>query len=300
MTNSAPDLGPTAGDAAWPGIAELGSGSDRPVPARVKTALLGGACTLGADRELADRLLRQVPDAARMAGSERRFVRRAMRYLPWAGVEQILNLGCGLLGDGSSVHDLLAYAAPAIRVVHVEADPIVAEHAADLIARTGHQGWAGVVGADIAHPQTVLDHPDTARLLDLGRPVAIIAADVLQYLDDPAAVVGEYRDAVVAGSHLVISHPCGDARPHDMLTMTGLLRQAGIPTRLRDRAEIAGLFDGFSLLPPRLVWAEQWRPSHGDPLDDRGGECILAGVGLKPLATRQARPAPSPSRAARR
>jgi hypothetical protein len=60
-------------------------------------------------------------------------------------------------------------------------------------------------------------------------------------VDDPAAIVAEYRDATAPGSHLVLSHGTDD------------YRRASHAMTLRSRAEIATLLDGYELAEPGLV-----------------------------------------------
>jgi hypothetical protein len=118
--------------------------------------------------------------------------------------------------------------------------------------------------------------------------------------------VRRFRDAVVPGSYLAISHMTDEAHPQAaerLFRMTQELRW-NTPLISRSRADIARFFDGFTLVEPGLVAPALWRPDLHDPLrvpgqhddegelvlrrrspgrpeDDRGVAWHLCGVGIK-------------------
>jgi S-adenosyl methyltransferase len=56
----------------------------------------------------------------------------------------------------------------------------------------------------------IVDHPDVTDLLDFSEPVGVVLSMILPFIsdtDDPLAILGQLRDAVVAGSYIVLSHP---------------------------------------------------------------------------------------------
>jgi SAM-dependent methyltransferase len=251
--------------------------------ARVCDYFLGDAHNFTVDRRVAGRMVAAVPDVAKIAWANRAFLDRAVRHVVQAGVTQILDLGCGLL-TRSSVHGLLQDMAPQTRVVHVDRDPVAVAFGAHQVRLTNRADQAGVLCADIAYPWMVLSSEPFERLLDLGRPVAIIATNVLHHLPDqadPAAVLAEYRDAAVAGSYLVLSHLTADGRAADMAALVGIAASADIDMTPRSRTQVRRLFSGFRLVRPGLVWAPTWRPDEN--VDARPSHsCLIAGVGQVP------------------
>jgi hypothetical protein len=104
--------------------------------------------------------------------------------------------------------------------------------------------------------------------------------------DDPAGVIAHYRDAVVSGSYLAISHvgllPRPSVEGERILTV---YEQVGTPLTPRTEAELTALLRGFELMEPGLVAVHLWRPEDvGEPAD--GSDDILSGfraaVGRKP------------------
>lgn len=170
-------------------------------PARVYDHFLGGLHTFAADRDLAGQLSAAVPDVARMAWANRAFLHRAVCFLVETGIEQFLDLGCGLLTVGS-VHDLLHQAAPQARVVHVDLDPITVAYASQAILTAGRAERAAAVCADVRYPWAILSHRDVQRQLDFHQPIGVLAAAVLHYLSDedkPLAVLAAVDRSAVHG-----------------------------------------------------------------------------------------------------
>jgi len=103
--------------------------------------------------------------------------------------------------------------------------------------------------------------------------------------DEPAAVLGRYRDAVRTGSYLALSHITRPAQPLAGGTETlELYQRGGTPVTPRSESEVRRLFDGFDLVEPGLVAVSRWRPEPG--AEDAGTpdpalDSFLAGVGRK-------------------
>jgi hypothetical protein len=94
--------------------------------------------------------------------------------------------------------------------------------------------------------------------------------------------VRRFRDAVVPGSYLAISHMTDEAHPQAAERLFQMTQELHWNTPLisRSRADIARFFDGFTLVEPGLVAPAQWRPDLDNPLripgqDDDEGELVL-------------------------
>jgi hypothetical protein len=111
---------------------------------------------------------------------------------------------------------------------------------------------------DLREPEQVLGDPQVRDLLDFGQPVGIMFMCVLYCLwdkEDPWGVVRQFRDAVVPGSYLALSHMTDEAHPE---AAEGLFRMSqdlhwNTPLISRSRTDIARFFDGFTLVEPGLV-----------------------------------------------
>ena len=146
---------------------------------------LGGHDNFAADRIAALKVTERTPGVAEAARANRAFLGRAVRYLAGeAGIRQFLDLGTGLPTKGN-VHQVAQRITPGAHVVYVDNDPMVFAHARAL--KTG-DGTA-VIHADLRDPDTILNHPETRRLIDFSQPLAILFVSVLHFVPDPDARV---------------------------------------------------------------------------------------------------------------
>jgi hypothetical protein len=251
--------------------------TSRPHPARIYDYLLGGKDNYAVDQQAGDELAAAAPEVRIGVRANRGFLQRAVRHVVRSGVRQILDIGTGL-PTSPNVHETAQEIAPDVRVAYVDNDPIVNAHADALLSRSGA---TGVVLADLREPRAVLDHPDVRRVIDFDEPVALLLVAVLHFLTDaeqPARVVATLRDALPAGSFLVLSHATGDFA--DRSAAQAVYNKATATLNLRPRAEVEAFFDGFELVDPGLVQVPFWRPDTPPP---PGSEEIgfYGGVGRK-------------------
>jgi hypothetical protein len=240
-----------------------------PNPARVYDYFLGGKDNFPADREVAEQVLDIAPVAREVVEDNRAFLRRAVEVLTTeAGIRQFIDLGSGLPTQGN-VHEIAQAAAPEVRVVYVDNDPMVVAHSRALLAGDNTVAIEG----DLRQPGQVLAHPEVRELIDFGRPVALLLLAILHFLpddEDPFGIVARYRDLLPAGSHLAISHGTRDiperpdlspAEMADMGTKVEQLYQLTTASLVtRTRAEVERFFDGLELLEPGVVEIQRWRP----------------------------------------
>lgn len=246
-------------------------GVDVTVPnvARMYDYYLGGKDNYAADREAAEKVIAVMPGSQAGARANRAFLVRAVRHLAAeAGISQFLDLGAGL-PTRSNVHEVALSVNPDARVVYVDWDPVVCCHSRALVQNPER---VGVVEADLRRPETILRHETTRALLDFDRPVAVMMVSILHFVDgsdDPKGIVAQYRDATAPGSCLVVSHLTGDllakARPEETERAKEIYRRTASPVHLRAHQEIQGLFGGYELVDPGLVWLTGWRPEEPGP-----------------------------------
>jgi SAM-dependent methyltransferase len=258
---------------------------ERPSVARMYDYYLGRSNNLAADRRLALDHLRVLPDMPVIARAQRQALRRMVRHLVRCGVDQFLDLGCGMPGT-DNVHEFARAVIPSARVVYVDADPVAAAHG---MRRFAVAGLTGVIMADLRDPAGVLEHPVLRKVLDLSRPVAVLMASVLHFLadrDDPGAVVEQYRRATVPGSYLALIHATDDYDPETARRAEEVYRRASHQLRHRSWAAIGKLLGGYELVEPGLVDMTHWRPEPGDGPDPLGGDVArysgYAAVGRNP------------------
>src|SRR6266545_4776486 len=175
-----------------------------PHPARRYNYWLGGKDNFAVDRASADQIAEAFPTVPTAAVENRRFLRRAVTFLAEAGVRQFLDLGTGL-PTAENTHQVAQAIAPDARIVYVDNDPIVLTYARALLTSTP-EGATAYVEADIRHTEKVL--AAAAETLDFGKPVAVMALMIPQYIpdgDDPWGIVGRLLEPLAAGSYLTVS-----------------------------------------------------------------------------------------------
>ncbi|WP_433466961.1 SAM-dependent methyltransferase [Spirillospora sp. CA-128828] len=256
--------------------------SAAPSIARVIDCLLGGKDNFRVDREQARAAVAADPRIQQVVVENRRFSRRAVRYLVReCGVTQFVDIGTGLPA-AENAHDIAQGHDASARVLYVDNDPIVVAHGQALLAENDR---IGVVHADLRDPGAILGHPEFIRLIDLDEPVAVLLTPVLQFLSDadrPEEVMRKIREALPPGGHLVLSHACPEARPRQVEGVMDVYRSVVPSATARERERIAGFFGDFTFAEPGLTWVSSWRPDVAVP--PRVAERVwqLGGVARKP------------------
>ena len=260
-----------------------GPDSDDPVgvrypnTARIWNYQLGGKDNFAVDRQASDAANAMVrglgvPDGAASALESRHLLQRMVDYMVGQGVRQFLDLGSGL-PNMANTHQIAHRLAPEARVAYADIDPMVSTHAAALMAGPR----VVTLRADLREPEQVLSNEQISGLLDFGQPIGLIFMCVLHCLwdsEDPWKVVRQFRDAVVPGSYLALTHMTNEAHPE---AAEGLFRMTqelhwNTPLISRSRADIARFFDGFTLVEPGLVTPSRWKPNLDSPLRGRGSD----------------------------
>ena len=264
-------------------------GARNPNTARIWNYHLGGKDNFAVDRkasEASDARMRAmgVPPGAYAAVESRYLLQRMVDYMLGQGIRQFLDLGSGL-PNMANTHQIAQRSAPGARTVYVDIDPMVASHAAALMAGPN----VVTLRADLREPEQVLSNAQVRGLLDFGQPVGIMFMCVLHCLwdrEDPWGVVRQFRDVAAPGSYLALSQMTDEAHPEAAKKLFRMTQQLNYNTPLisRGRADIARFFDGFTLVEPGLVAPAQWRPDLDNPFRERRGDGGDFGPVLKPIA----------------
>ena len=232
---------------------------NKPSIARTYDYLLGGKDNFAVDRAFGDKFIHELPGSQMIAFDNRSALVRAIRELiTTTPVRQFIDLGSGL-PTADNVHQVAQRYAPEVKVVYVDNDPIVLAHGRALLAENAN---TAVIQADLRNPKAILDHVDTQRLIDFGRPIGVIFSATLHHVnddEDPAALVRFWYDHIPSGSHVFISHFRSENDPRSQELEQVLQGSLG-RGRWRTDEQILALYgDGFTVLEPGLVPAVQWR-----------------------------------------
>jgi hypothetical protein len=260
-----------------------GVDTKRANPARVYDYWLGGTHNFLADQDAGRAVAALDPDVRVSVRANRAFLGRAVGYLAGAGIRQFLDIGSGIPTEGN-VHEIAQRAVPGSRVVYVDVDAVAIAHSKAILA--GNQD-ATIVHADLREPEKILADEGTRGLIDFAEPVGLLLSAVLHFIadaEDPWRITSTLRDALAAGSYLVLGHLTYEGNPTVAQAVEKVYnRSVSTTSHFRTRAEILRFFDGLELVDPGLVFIPEWRPdSPGDVPSDPSRFSGLVGVGRKP------------------
>ncbi|GAA4362715.1 SAM-dependent methyltransferase [Actinomadura verrucosospora] len=257
-------------------------GIDTSVPhvARIWNYWLGGKDNYPVDREVGDQILGMLPDVARLARASRLFLNRVVWHLAAeAGIRQFIDIGTGL-PTVDNTHEVAQRAAPESRIVYVDNDPLVLEHAKGLLTSTP-EGSTAYIHADVRDPDAILE--GAAETLDFSRPIAFTLMGILEFVTDDDQAYGIVRrlmDAVPSGSYFAmydgtnVVHGAASDRIVDVWNASG-----NASLVLRTPEGIGRFFDGLELLEPGIVPVTHWRP---DAAAEQEAVDAYGAVGRKP------------------
>lgn len=274
-----------------------------PSVARVYDYYLGGTANWEIDRQFAERMLRDYPVVRPIAQANRRFLHRVVRHLVRKGVRQIVDLGSGVPTMGHA-HEIAEQIVPGeVKVAYVDCEPVAVAHSTSLLREKGDPARHVALHADLRDPRRLWSLLAGSGVIDLDQPIALLLICVLHIQQPPAPCSGTtadlgpsltaaYRDLVVPGSYLALSHVTDEGVPprSEQLLADAKQRYADAGTDLiyRSRAEITALFGDFALLEPGVAWTPLWHPEEAGPgeqtipLETANESLLLAGVARKP------------------
>ncbi|GHB57365.1 SAM-dependent methyltransferase [Streptomyces phaeochromogenes] len=264
--------------------------TSRPHSARMYDYYLGGKDHFDIDKQAAESVAAAYPGIFVCARENRAFMHRATRVLAREhGIRQWLDIGTGIPTE-PNLHQVAQSVVPEARVVYADNDPLVLKYAERLM-RSTPQGRTTYIEADANDPESLLNAPELAEVLDVGRPVALSLNALMHFVtdaQDPYGIVGRLLDALPSGSALALSHCTPDFDPPTWEKVTAIYTGAGTPVQFRSQKDVARFFDGLDLLDPGITVGHRWRP---DAQDDNAATeqqptdaevSLWTGVGVKP------------------
>ena len=229
--------------------------------ARVHDYWLGGGDNFAADRAAGDAVMAAYPGIVESVRANRAFLARVVRFLAAeSGITQFLDIGTGIPA-ANNTHEVAQAATPEARVVYVDYDPVVLQHARGLLTSAA-PGTVDYVDADLRDTGNILRV--AARTLDFTRPVAIMLIAVMHLIvdvDDPYGIVGRLKAAMAPGSYLALSQVASDIETEQVAEARRRYNSLARETqRHRTQAEVTSFFDGLHLVEPGVVPVQRWRP----------------------------------------
>lgn len=258
---------------------------DRPAPARIYDYLLSGQNNFQVDRDAAERITALVPELRDCAWANRGFHQRAAKWIAQRGVRQFIDIGSGLPTVGNT-HEVVHQVDPHGRVVYVDNDPMVREHATAMLE---DDDTVRVILGDLRDPDSVLAHPDLRALIDFSEPVGLLMTAVVHFVadeSDPWRLLARYTGALAPGSYLSLSHLNDDHKPpRAVAEFRRVFDHATEQMHFRSRRDVERLFAGLDLVSPldpegggQLVYAGDWGAEDLALSDSDGSRWLYCGV----------------------
>jgi hypothetical protein len=260
---------------------ELPPGTDTTVPAtaRVYDALLGGSMNLAVDREAADVFAQHIPQARECAKLNRSALIRGVEYLVrTAGIDQIIDIGCGL-PTAQNTHQVAAGINPEARVVYVDHDPVVIAHANTLLADSPS---AVVIEADLLDPADILARPELRGFLDFERPIGLLVVGMIMQISDeqrPNDIIATLMAALPSGSHLLLTSWPDTGEPEQAALSAACIATLGNGW-MRPVPVLESHFQGMEMVAPGLEYIPRWFP-------EEPGKEVTAAEDLQPYERTQ-------------
>jgi S-adenosyl methyltransferase len=276
-----PDADELAGASELP----LGVDKSRPAPARIYDYLLNGRHHFTADRDAAQCLLGLAPEIKDCAWANRGFHQRAAKWIALRGVRQFLDIGSGLPTVGNT-HEVVQAVDESCRVVYADNDPMVRVLASGLPI---DPDTVRVVCGDIRHPDKLLSDEDVRAVIDFTRPAGVLMTAVLHFVADewePQRLISRIMSEFAPGSYLALTHLTHDHKPgRTVEQFCQVFKNATEQMHFRSKDEIASLFTGLTLVPPRpqeaagrLCYAGDWAADDPVLADSDGSRWLYCGV----------------------
>ena len=232
--------------------------------ARMYDWYLGGETNYAIDRELGKQVLDVFPIIEPVALGNRLALQRVVRHLAKRGVRQFVDLGSGVPTVGN-VHQIADEVSTDTRVVYTDNEPVAVAHSELLLDQHGDRDRHAVVNADLRDPDQLWHQVRRTGVIDVDEPIALLMVAVLHFVhDDLEQIMNRYRSYLPSGSYLTITHITKDGtsprRAAEVDQLVDMYARTSNPVRLRGYDEVLGLFRGFELLDPGLVWVPEWHP----------------------------------------
>ncbi|MCX4689149.1 SAM-dependent methyltransferase [Kitasatospora purpeofusca] len=259
-----------------------GTDLDKPNAARVYDYYLGGSHNFEVDREMARKAIALWPELPQIMRSNRAFLRRAVQFTAERGISRFLDIGSGIPTFGA-VHEIARAIRPESQVVYIDRDPVAVAHSRLLLE---DDPGSLVVQADVRDVEDLMSRPEVTALLAAGEPVAVLLVAVMHFVqdaDDPWKLIAVIRDALPPGSALVLSHASLEGRPDQAEDHQRLYRMTPTPLTMRTVEQITGMFAGFDIVEPGVVYLPQWHPDQPETVGEHPERMTgVAGVGFRP------------------
>jgi hypothetical protein len=251
--------------------------------ARVYDHFLGGGTNWPSDRRAAEGIASINPHTELACRECRSWVNRAIewsvRERSGRGPAQIFDIGTGI-PTSPNIHETAQRIDRHARVVYLDHDPVVLEHAGELLPGAA-EGRTAYVPGDFMEGAALFDMPEVQDVLDLSQPVTLALNSLLHFVPDESVydIVAAMVNRLAPGSLLMITQITTDFDPDLVRRVITSVSRNVTPARARSAEEFSRFFEGLELVEPGIVCPSEWKPAPGRELPDRRRVNALAAVG---------------------
>ncbi|MBO0819415.1 MAG: SAM-dependent methyltransferase [Nocardiopsaceae bacterium] len=227
----------------------------KPSIARVYDYWLGGKDNFAADRELGDRLVRIGPELPDMVRENRELLTRAVSWSAGQGIDQFIDLGCGL-PTAPNTHDTARLIAPEAKIAYVDNDPVVINHLRVMLPR---DPAIAVIDGDVDDPDAIL--AEVGKLIDPARPACLLMGALLHFYETGAArdLAARYISVLAPGSYVVLTAGYMPPGP-DAERFLAIYSAGPSSLYIHQPEDLLSFVHGLEILPPGVADAQVWRP----------------------------------------
>jgi hypothetical protein len=261
--------------------------ASRPSAARMYDYYLGGNAHYAVDAAFGQRMFELCPYLDVWAHHNRGFLQRAARFMAQQGIHQFLDIGSGIPTVGNT-HQVVRELVPDAPVAYVDNDLEAVNQSYDLLSQENTLNVT-VTEADLRYPESILDHDDIRRLIDLDQPLGLLIVSVWPFVPDadrPHELMARYRDRLTAGSYVGMTHvsveEASEEAKRQIAAVANSYVETSDPITMRSRQQFTAFFDGLDIIEPGVVYAPDWRPDQPVDTNDPARPCNFAAVGHKP------------------
>lgn len=252
----------------------------RPVPSRVRDALLGGRRNLAADRGLADELTTRFPGLPVAVAEARAFTVRAVTWCALQGIGQYVVPDPGPAA-GAAVREAARAVIPGARVAVACPPGDSSALAYALLDAARLPGVAVISGAPVADPAALLASPALRAVADMDGPACVVLALMLHLMDAGQArdMVARVAAMLAPGSCVVVSAAIPDSSP-DGDELIAVAAPCAV-VRRHPPGVIAGWLAaaGLEIVEPGVTDVRGWRAGMPEPrLRPRRVPAMVAGA----------------------
>ncbi|KAF2186687.1 DUF574-domain-containing protein [Zopfia rhizophila CBS 207.26] len=248
-----------------------------PVVARMYDWYLGGTHSYAIDRKAAEDVQQAIPDIKPLVVENRAFLRRAVRWLAKNGVTQFIDIGSGLPTAGNT-HETVLKTEKSARVLYVDIEQTVVTEGREFIRKTGWEKQVGMLRASALEPEAIFNDPETCRVIDFSKPVAIMMIALIHFFEPEqyVAVLDFWKGNLVKGSAFVMTHATSDGRdPEGLAKAREIYNKTPTPVIFRPKGEIEPIMDGFQLVEPGLVRPPVWKMEEMDENEEEPPKTLM-------------------------